>query len=53
MDPYIEARSLWGDFHTDLITSIKRFLNSILPPRYVAVPVNGVTSTPLTLMANS
>ena len=36
MDPYIEARGLWGDFHTDLITSIKRFLNSQLPPRYVA-----------------
>lgn len=36
MDPYIEARGLWGDFHTDLITSIKRFLNSRLPPRYVA-----------------
>ena len=36
MDPYIEARGLWGDFHNDLITSIKRFLNSQLPPRYVA-----------------
>lgn len=36
MDPYIEARGLWGDFHADLIASIKRYLNSQLPSRYVA-----------------
>lgn len=36
MDPFIEARGLWGDFHNDLIICIKRFLNSKLPTRYVA-----------------
>lgn len=36
MDPFIEARGLWGDFHGDLMNSIKRFLNAQLPRRYVA-----------------
>jgi len=36
MDPYIEARGLWGDFHDSLIADIKRALSAILPERYVA-----------------
>jgi hypothetical protein len=36
MDPFIEASGLWGDFHQDLITAVKRELNQVLPRRYVA-----------------
>ncbi len=34
MDPYIEARGLWPDFHGSLIGEIKRHLSSLLPERY-------------------
>src|SRR5579871_4080589 len=34
MDPYIEARGLWGDFHADLISEIKRALAEATPERY-------------------
>src|SRR4051794_30403364 len=34
MDPYIEARGLWPDFHDDLIGEIKRAVAPALPPRY-------------------
>jgi hypothetical protein len=34
MDPYIEAHGLWGDFHYDLISEIKRALAVVLPERY-------------------
>lgn len=34
MDPYIEARGLWEDFHDDLIAELKRMLGSVLPQRY-------------------
>lgn len=36
MDPYIEARGLWEDFHEDLIQEIKRKLSADLPEGYVA-----------------
>jgi hypothetical protein len=35
MDPYIEARGLWGDFHDDLISEIKRALAQAAPERYL------------------
>jgi len=35
MDPYIEARGLWGDFHSALIGEIDRALAAALPERYV------------------
>src|SRR5436190_13985623 len=34
MDPYIEARGLWGDFHDDLIAELKRAIAASLPERY-------------------
>jgi hypothetical protein len=36
MDPFIEARKLWGDFHHALIQDIKKALNQQLPDRYLA-----------------
>lgn len=36
MDPYIEARGLWEEFHEDFIQEIKRRLSAELPPGYVA-----------------
>jgi hypothetical protein len=35
MDPYIEACSLWEDFHQDLIGEIKRTLARSVPERYL------------------
>jgi hypothetical protein len=35
MDPYIEACGLWGDFHQDLISEIKRALAQAAPERYL------------------
>jgi hypothetical protein len=35
MDPYIEACGLWGDFHQDLISEIKRALSQATPERYL------------------
>jgi hypothetical protein len=34
MDPYIEVRWLWADFHADLIAEIKRSRAARLPERY-------------------
>jgi hypothetical protein len=34
MDPFIEDRGLWPDFHDDLIAEIKRSLSARLPERY-------------------
>src|SRR5437763_2982895 len=34
MDPFIEDRGLWPDFHDDLIAEIKRSLATRLPERY-------------------
>jgi hypothetical protein len=35
MDPYIEERGLFEDFHDDLISEIKHALADVLPARYV------------------
>ena len=35
MDPYIEARGLWEDFHTSLVYEIKLALARDVPDRYV------------------
>src|SRR5262245_52588564 len=35
MDPYIEARGLWEDFHTSLVYEIKLALARDIPDRYV------------------
>lgn len=35
MDPYIEARGLWGDFHVNIIVDIKRSLIEMVPDRYL------------------
>ena len=35
MDPYIEERGLFEDFHDDLISEIKHALGAALPARYV------------------
>jgi hypothetical protein len=35
MDPYIEARGLWGDFHSELINEIKRGLAAEVPEKYL------------------
>jgi hypothetical protein len=35
MDPYIEARGLWGDFHAELIREIKRAIAAEAPERYL------------------
>jgi Protein of unknown function (DUF4058) len=37
MDPFIEARGLWTDFHDSLIVEMRRTLNSQLPGRYEAL----------------
>jgi hypothetical protein len=34
MDPYIEDRGLWADFHTKLIGEIERRLAALVPERY-------------------
>ena len=34
MDPFIEARSLWRDFHDKLIGDLERTLSRLLPRRY-------------------
>jgi hypothetical protein len=35
MDPYIEARGLWGDFHHGLIDEIDRVLSAQVPEKYL------------------
>jgi hypothetical protein len=37
MDPFIEARGLWNDFHGNLVVEIQRALNAGLPQRYEAL----------------
>jgi hypothetical protein len=37
MDPFIEARGLWADFHDNLIVEMQRALNELLPDRYEAL----------------
>ena len=36
MDPYIEHRDVWSDFHGGLAEAIRAELNTIIQPRYVA-----------------
>lgn len=36
MDPYIETRETWTDFHADLAPEIQEQLNRVIQPRYVA-----------------
>lgn len=59
MDPIIEARGLWTDFHDSLIIELRRVLNAQLPSRYEALvgertyidvvePVEGIRSRYLT-----
>jgi hypothetical protein len=35
MDPYIEARGLWGDFHYKLVSEIERVLSDQVPAKYL------------------
>ncbi len=37
MDPFIEARGLWTDFHDSLIVELRSILNTQLPERYQAL----------------
>ena len=34
MDPFIEARGKWEDFHNKLIGDVERSLSATLPARY-------------------
>jgi hypothetical protein len=43
MDPYIEQRNIWGDFHQNLATEIQAQLNHTIQPRYVARLIPYVT----------
>ena len=36
LDPFIEARGLWGDFHGHLIEKISETISAALPPGYLA-----------------
>jgi len=36
MNPYLESRRYWNDFHTSLMTYIRNTLQPQLRPRYVA-----------------
>lgn len=36
MDPFIEARGLWADFHDQFVVAIQQALNASLPARYAA-----------------
>ena len=37
MDPYLERREIWADFHDNLIARVQAALQPLLRPRYVAV----------------
>jgi hypothetical protein len=43
MDPYIESRRIWSDFHIDLATEIRANLNVQIQPGYYATAVTYVT----------
>jgi hypothetical protein len=36
MDPFIEARHLWGDFHDNLVVGLQQTIQDRLPAQYVA-----------------
>jgi hypothetical protein len=37
MDPYIERRALWADFHDRLVIHVQGLLQPLLKPKYVAI----------------
>jgi len=43
MDPYIEAAEVWSDFHGGLAAEIRRRLNALISPRYIARLIPHVT----------
>jgi Protein of unknown function (DUF4058) len=43
MDPFIEARRIWPDFHLDLAAEIRAHLNARIQPGYYATAVTYVT----------
>jgi hypothetical protein len=43
MDPFIESRRIWSDFHLDLAAEIRAHLNARIQPRYYATAVTYVT----------
>ena len=43
MDPFIESRRLWSDFHLDLAAEIRAYLNAHIQPGYYATAVTYVT----------
>lgn len=43
MDPYIESKLLWPDFHNSLAYEIKVSLNRTLAPNYIAITTPHVT----------
>jgi hypothetical protein len=43
MDPFIESRRIWADFHLDLAAEIRAHLNAHIQPGYYATAVTYVT----------
>jgi hypothetical protein len=43
MDPFIESRRIWADFHLDLAAEIRAHLNARIQPGYYATAVTYVT----------
>ena len=43
MDPFIESRRIWSDFHLDLAAEIRAYLNARIQPGYYATAVTYVT----------
>src|SRR5438093_8030144 len=43
MDPFIESRRIWSDFHLDLAAEIRAHLNAQIQPGYYATAVTYVT----------
>ena len=43
MDPFIETRRIWSDFHLDLAAEIRAHLNARIQPGYYATAVTYVT----------
>ena len=43
MDPYIEAKRIWSDFHIDLAAEMRAELNTRIQPGYYATAVTYVT----------
>jgi hypothetical protein len=45
MDPFLEARGLWADFHDNFVVAIKGMLNASLPSRAKRGWASGCTWT--------